>query len=233
MEKRMLIAVIVLLFSGTALALSPMGSPRAGLTQGQFRAGAEYSYSDMDLDLEAVGSFDDVEIHFFGGNVGYGIQNNWEAFVRLGATDMEAQDWDGGTEFAYGFGTKVTFVEGDTVDWGGLFQMTWIEGDDSGLFLLDGVLVADPEVDGYEIQIAVGPTYKAENMRIYGGPFLHFIDADVDLTVVGIGDVSLDLEEDSEFGGFVGAEFDIAINTIASIDFMFTGDAWGIGAGKF
>jgi len=231
MAKQMLAAVVVLSACGTVMALSPMGPPTASLEQGQFSLGGNYFYSEMDLDVDVLGTLDDAEVQFIGTTLSYGISEAWEVFVRLGVTDIEFEDWDSGSEFAYGFGTKVTFLEGDVVDWGVLFEMNWFEGEDDGTFLLDTYTVSDPDIDGYEMQIAVGPTYKGDGMRVYGGPFLHFVDADLDFTVVSpaLGGVSLDVEEESVFGGFVGTEFDIAENALFNIEGAFTADAWGVG----
>jgi hypothetical protein len=43
--------MMVSLSGSTAFALDPMGPPAAGLKQGQFKAGADYSHSEMDLEL--------------------------------------------------------------------------------------------------------------------------------------------------------------------------------------
>jgi len=140
----------------------------------------------------------------------------------------EVEDWDGGNEFAYGFGTKLTISEQDAITWGGLFQMTWIEGDDS----VSGI---DIDVDAYEMQIAFGPTYEVDSMRIYGGPFLHLVDGDGKASgvVPGWGAISgsFDVEQESEFGGYVGAQFDVAENSCVNVEAQFTGDAWAITAG--
>ena len=81
-----------------------------------------------------------------------------------------------------------------------------------------------------EIQIALGPTYTAEGVMIYGGPFLHLIDGDMDLQS-GATKVSADLEEESEVGGYIGAQFDIMENAAINVEYQLTGDAQGIFAG--
>jgi len=73
------------------------------------------------------------------------------------------------------------------------------------------------------MQIAVGPTWKLnDTLSIYGGPFVHLIDGDVE---------NADLEEDSAFGGYVGAEAALADNTSLFGEIQLTGSGWAIGAG--
>ncbi|TET88118.1 MAG: hypothetical protein E3J46_05515 [Desulfobacteraceae bacterium] len=135
MEKKMWVTVLVVVLGSSTLAvgLTPMGPPRAGLTKGQYRVGLDYSYSEMDLKLSGYGFSwtADVEANMLFGNFGYGISDKWEGFVRLGFANVEAEDFDGDNEFAYGFGTKLTFAEQDAVTWGALFQIGWFEGEDT------------------------------------------------------------------------------------------------------
>jgi hypothetical protein len=221
-RKRMLLLVVVLmvagLWSSAAWALRPMGPPMAGLEPSQMSVGFEFSWSEMDADIDGD-TTDDIESLAYLANLGYGIADNWEAFIRLGiaGVDVDDEDFSGDDQFAYGFGTKLTFAEDDALTWGGLFQMDWTKSEDSG---------EDVEIEAYEIQIAVGPTYQMEGMSLFGGPFLHFVDGDVDVP----GD-TLDMEQESEIGGYVGAQFDIAENASWNIEFQFTGDAQAICTG--
>ena len=80
-----------------------------------------------------------------------------------------------------------------------------------------------------EIQIALGPSYEDGKWRLYGGPFLHFIDGEGDLTVGGI-DISGDFEQESIFGGFVGANVDLSENITLGLEYQLTGSANAIGA---
>jgi len=239
MEKRMILLVVVLMvlsvYTSAALALPPMGPPKAGLKQGQFSVGFDFSYSETDAKVSGLGiseTLNDVESFTYLANLGYGVADNWESFILLGLTNVEFEDFKGSSEFAYGFGTKVTFKQGDPLTWGGLVQMNWAKSDDSitGDVPGYGIVTADLEIDFYEIQIAVGPTYEIEGMRLYGGPFLHFIDGDLDVNVLGVTG-TLDVEQESEFGGYIGAQFDINENTSCNIEYQLTGDASAIGAG--
>ena len=227
MEKKMWVAalVAVLASSTLALGLAPMGPPRASLNQGQSSAALDYSYSEMDLEFSGFGTTatEEVETNMLFANLGYGITEQCEGFARLGVATIEVEDFDSGSEFAYGLGTKLTLAEQDAVTWGALFQIGWFEGDDS----IAGV---DVEIDAYEIQIAAGLTYEAENMRIYGGPFLHFVDGDGNAEILGYSG-SFDVEQESVFGGYIGAQMDTAKNSFLNVEAQFTGDAWALGFG--
>jgi hypothetical protein len=231
MEKKVIVVLLVFAFcSVPSFGLSLMGPPKAGLDQGQYRIGLDYSHGEMDLEFSGGGASEtgEVESDMIFANLGYGLAETCEGFVRLGVSSIEVEGFDSGSEFAYGFGTKITITEQDAVTWGGLFQISWFEGDDT----VDGI---DVDIDAYEIQIAIGPTYEADKMRIYGGPFLHLVDGDGKLEAVipGWGAVSgnFDVEQESEFGGFFGAQFNIADNSNVNVELQFTGDAWAIGAG--
>jgi hypothetical protein len=178
MEKRMLwlgvVIMVVGLFSAGALATS-LGPPTSSLKQGQFKTGLEYFRSDMDLELTGkvaesesidfvvgldqskTGSYKlvdqtmETKMNKIYANIGYGIVDNWEVFIRLGGVDAELDfeeqsaqyltypaypdadpnrvttiNFDGDFTFAYGFGIKATLWEqSPELKWGGLFQMSW------------------------------------------------------------------------------------------------------------
>jgi hypothetical protein len=230
MNKKLLLVVVILTalaLTGSALALAPMGPPTAGLKTGQFRVGVEYAYSNEDMKVEDE-KIDNVASNMIFGNLGYGIMDEWEAFGRVGVADTKADDmfgvsglnFDGDFKFAWGFGTKVTFLKQENLNWGALFQMTWLKSDDT----ISGY---DFEVDFYEMQIAVGPTWKLnDTLSIYGGPFVHWIKGDVDVE-----GESGDLEEDSAYGGYVGVDAALADNTSLFGEFQLTGSGWAIGTG--
>jgi len=199
----------------------------------------------------------DLESEIILGRVSYGVSDEWDVFLRLGVADAqcdmeqtypdsakhEYQGFDGSFGFAWGVGTRATFWQDEEISWGGLFQITWLEPDDSSVssVILPGELdySGTAEIDIREVQIAVGPTWRAdEGIRIYGGPFLHFVNGDLDISGnivdpdVGISMESTgDIEEESQFGGFVGAHLDVDENTNCFIECQLTGDAWGIGVG--
>jgi hypothetical protein len=193
------------LAGSTAFALDLMGPPAGGLKQGQFHVGLDYSYSQMDLELDAGTWVEHLDGMFYDAgdavsftlkdfetsrvyaNFGYGIADNWDVFLRLGGTDAEFGDsiwldgesFDSGAEVAVGAGIKGTFYEEGNFRLGGVFQVGWAEYD--GKLKAPHWAAADVvEMDITEVQIAVGPTYRfTDRFSIYGGPFLHFVDGNL------------------------------------------------------
>ena len=235
MKKQVLFVVLFVLgLAGTALALGPLGPPTAGLKTGKFSVAGEYAFSDSDVEVEGE-TLKGLESNIFLGQLGYGISDDWEVYGLLGAADHEIDDLDPldfSYDFAYGFGTKYTFAKGEKLSWGALFEMGWRSGDDS----IDvGVDSADVDFDYFEMFIAVGPTWKvSECFRIYGGPFFYMLDGDIEIegTIEGEAfDVSGDMEEESEFGGYVGAEWDLSANACLYGEVQFTSDMTVYGGG--
>ena len=194
----------------------------------------------------------DVESNAFLANIGYGATDNWEAYALLGMANVQIDKVgnakelgaDGDYGFGYGFGTKYTFRKEESLSWGAMFQMAWSNSDDSGTLTDDDFFGAevelaktDVEIDYYEIIIAVGPTYEMnEQLRIYGGPFFCMLDGEYDMKISAPDGesgmkISFDLEEDSQFGGYVGAEYDLAENAPLFVELQFTGGGWGLGVG--
>jgi hypothetical protein len=265
-------ALMIMALSSTAvLALPVMGPPKAQLGQDRWDIAIEYSHQSMDLEADGdvtdvYPDFDfvatrkvkhninDLKSNIIMARAGYGINDSWDAFVRIGLADAkddidqtypdgamhEFKGYDGSFGLAWGAGTKATFWQDEQLSWGGLFQITWLDPDDSSI-----KLAGDPEFSGkadvgfWEVQIAAGPTWRAfDNLRIYGGPFLHFVNGDLDIkgSTVDMGaeiltKASSDIEEKSQVGGYVGAQFDLDQNTSCIVECQLTDDAWGIGIG--
>ena len=274
MEKKIallpVIFMVVCVCSSAALALPPMGPPKAILGENQWAIGFGYAHQEMDLELfgktrEDLGAgwlpwdytkykIEDLTSNMFLGSLGYGVCENWDTFVYAGAagnkdeiTETLASGSSGNQyygassdyEAAWGFGTRVTFCQDGNLTWGGLFQMVWSSVDSSNLKLRgDPVFSGDLELDFWEIQIAAGPTLQLDGFSIYGGPFLHFVKGDMSLegTTVNMGTTqrvmsNADIREESNFGAYVGAQWDIDENTSWYAEGQFTGDALGFGAG--
>ena len=254
MEKKLLLAVVlVVVCSSAAFALDPMGPPMAGLKKGQFSAGADYSYSEMDLKLSEgkwsdslgfsgklpSGKIKNIKMNKVYANLGYGVADNWEMFLRLGGanTDFKTdlfdvgsvqKEFDSDTSFAIGFGTKATFYEEPKLKLGGLFQMSWASTDAKA----NGPTWSESlGIDIMEIQIAAGPTYKLmECVSIYGGPFFHIIDGDVEAKLRFLGSPtvtkrSYDIDEVGCFGGYIGTQVDVIENVPFCIEYQHTASA--------
>jgi len=196
--------------------------------------------------------------------LGYGIMDNWEAFVRLGGANIDVEadpfgwgtdEFDGGNGFAFGFGTKVTLYESGDLRVGALAQMSWAESDaklcgqytdyDDYDEWYSESWSAEAELEITEIQVAVGPAYNLmEGVLIYGGPFLHFVDGDVEgkaswnehesdwwgwWAETSDVDVSYDIKERSCFGGYIGAQVETIKDIAIYAEWQFTGDADAVG----
>jgi len=275
MWKRFAFATILIVvlgcFCSTALALDFMGPPSAGLKKGQLGLGADYSYTRMDIGLDngvvtstfykfgavfssttsKISSFTlkRLKMHKLYANIGYGITDNWEVFIRLGGVNPEfsgnffptspasqSRDYNGDVGFAIGFGTKVTFYEKDKLKLGALFQMSWASSHAtaSGTDFRESV-----DIDIIEMQIALGATYQlTEKITIYGGPFWHFVnfngsdlhgyrsyDSNPAQQEKWISRSSYDLDDISNFGGYIGAQYEIFKDTLCCIEYQHTRSA--------
>jgi hypothetical protein len=249
--------------SSACFALDLMGPPASGVKQGQFHIGADYSYSQMDLELDAGrwveyldGVFNDAgdAVPFtlkdfrtarLYASFGYGIADNWDVFVRLGGTDAQFGDsiwqdqerFDSGAQMAIGGGVKATFYEEGNLRLGALLQASWAEFD--GELLAPHWAAADSvEMDITEIQIAVGATCRlTDQVSIYGGPFFHFVDGDLDDVYSEIDEAtgglltshySWSVQEDSILGAYIGAQVDLADNCSVNIECQLTSAAEAI-----
>jgi len=197
----------------------------------------------------------DNNVQRYYGTIGYGVTDVWEAYVQLGIADVKAQTKEEGEEseghnfdndFAWGWGTRYTFYEQDNIRWGASLQMNWLDTSvghkgtwvDGGL---DGTWNATIDYETYDLLIAVGPTADMGGWNLYGGPFYYYlsgeIDGEVTITPSGwdtaaeIEKFSGDLEADSNFGGFVGAQISLKENCDLTTELSFTGDGMAIGAG--
>jgi hypothetical protein len=252
MKKNLLLVDVILTaldLTGSALALAPMGPPTAGLKTGQFRAGADYSYSDMDFKVDwGHGEYTakNIKVNMVAANIGYGVMDDLEVFGRLGAGnaagDLDGFDASGDYKFIWGLGTKYTFLKQENLDWGVLFQIGWVstEFSDSGSYV-EGETTYDwkenYKLDMYNIEIAVGPTWKAaEGLSIYGGPFFNLVRGDLDYHYsetpgTYTDSETADVKEKSMFGGYVGAQWDFMQNASLFGEFQYVGTGWTFGTG--
>jgi len=217
-------------------------------------SGPAFPSNQKDAEIE------DFESNMYFGTIAYGVSNEWEIFTRLGMADVEfdadpepanGSDFDGGSEFAFAVGTKRTLADNGNVKWGCLFQFLWSEADDkttastsygNGAILGDGDPVPSGtkvDVDWYEIQLAMGPTIQvADGVCVYGGPFLHFMEGDLaakyTISEVGSFQEEYDLEQLSEFGGYVGGIVELG-DALADAtlhgEVQFTSDAFAFAIG--
>ncbi len=249
----------------SVLGLDQMGPPVAGLEQGQFKAGVDFSYSEMDLEMKDGSWIEYLDGAFLDAgeataftlkdfeaaktfvNLGYGFADICEGFLRVGGTKgsfgdsvwVDSEEFDSGSELAAGGGLKATFFEEGGLRVGGLLQGSWAEYHGK----LDAPHWAAPdfvELDLAEVQIAFGAAYTWEDrLTLYGGPFFHFVSGDLDDTLSEVDTISggllnseyvWEVDEDSVFGGYFGAQLEIGEGCSVSIEYHKTAAADAFGA---
>jgi hypothetical protein len=216
-EMRRVIIIIAVLFCSPAWALTYMGSPASDVKQGQLFFGFDYSNSEIDFEFRSNGVrriLDDVDIDLYMGRAGLGVFDGLEVFGRFGVSEIEEL----GNETAWGLGTRATFAEKGNVSWGALFQLMSLHADETGNL---GRYTLNGDFDVYEYQFAIGPTFDNGDSSVYFGPFFHFIDGDADLASYG----SVDIEQESEVGLYIGVLWELGDNTTLNIEFQGTDDA--------
>ncbi|MBA7495854.1 hypothetical protein ES702_06450 [subsurface metagenome] len=224
---------VVIVLSGllisSAQAMTPIGPSVATLDDLQFAVGFGYSHSKGDIEISALGlkaTAKDVEIDTYMANLALGISKDWEVQFDIGGSSFDYVDFSSTGDCAWGFGVKNTLWEKDKIKLGAAFTLHWYEASDSGVTL---GIPWEEKVRWREIQIAVGPSYKDDAVCLYGGPFLHFIDGDGDVTIGGI-EFSGDIEQDSIFGGFIGGRLDLNDNISLGVEYQLTSSVQAIGA---
>jgi hypothetical protein len=175
-------------------------------------------------------------------NIGYGVTNRLEAFVRVGGTSaqfgdsvwQDQEEFESSTDFAVGGGLKATFYDDGALQVGGLVQGSWAEY--NGTLFAPHWFAADRvEIDLAELQVAIGAAYTwAERFGIYGGPFLHFVSGDLNDTFSAVdagtgglltSNYEWDIDEDSVFGGYFGAQVVLTDNCTFNVEYMLTAAA--------
>jgi hypothetical protein len=178
------------------------------------------------------------------------VLENMDLFIRIGATDAtdeitevqatdKYKDFDGNFGFSWGAGGRATFYKEGNTTWGGNFQVNWVNPGSSDITNeIDTNFTGNAEISYWEAQLGIGPTVEIDDVRIYGGPFLHFINGDLDIngnTSSGITQISTKtsqtIREKSQVGGFLGAQWNLGNNTTLITEAQITGDGWGIGIG--
>lgn len=222
------IVVVAGLLSSSAQALTPIGPPAATLDKGQFAAGFDYTQSKTDIEISGYGItaiVPDCELNTKMANLVFGISKDLELQIDLGTSSYEEDDVSSSGDFAWGFVLRSTFAQQDKVKWGVATSAHWYEASGSGV----DFGIPWTETDNWcELQFAVGPSYSDKRFCLYGGPFLHFIDGEAKGTFAGI-PISADFEQDSIFGGFIGARIEFAENMELGFEYLNTGSAQAVG----
>jgi len=217
--------VVACLLSSPALALTAIGPPAANLDPLQFAAGFGFSRSEMDVEFEILGmslTSKDNELDAYMANLIWGLHKSWEFQIDLGLSNADYPDGSSSSgDGAFGFGVKTTWLDSGKFKLGSAVTLHFYESHTSGYDL--GVLWQE-EDEWLDLQIAFGPSYDFGAVCLYGGPFLHFIDGEAEVTFNG-SVFSDDFEQADIFGGFVGARFDLSDNASVGIEYQLTGSA--------
>ena len=258
--------VIAGLGGQSVFALDPMGPPASALQRGEYKATLDYSFSKMDLDLingtwterldgvfhgtglaESL-TIKDFKAHRAYAGLGYGVIDNWEAFLRLGGTNgtfgdsiwEDGEDFDGNIDFAAGAGVRATFYETGNLQLGGLLQASYAEYD--GKLDAPGLPSSDfIEASITEVQLALGATYRwTDRLSVYGGPFAHVVWGDFDDTFTLFDDdldglvhsvYSWEIDQGPDYGAYIGAWMVLNQNCSFNVELQLTADANALGMG--
>ena len=253
------ILIIIALSHSVACAFDPIGPPAARLKGGWSATTLEYLYSSMDLETDSFTlapiAFSSDTIKSIKSNKVYvnfasALQDYGEVFLRLGAMDASPDTGDNRTnwasfvgdsdyEFAVGAGAKFNF--GQSQDgahiWSLVAQTSYasLDLDVKTGPILDSVATLAGEVDIWEVQIALGYTRRfSDRFWVYCGPFLHFVsgDADIEGSIDGAATkASTDLEQESQVGGYVGAEWSRGGDFSLCVEWQFTSGGYALGGG--
>jgi len=202
---------------------------------------------------------DDLRSNMFFGTLAYGICEDWDIFARIGAADAgdrivalaadtgaveRENEFDGSFGLAWGVGTRATFARSGPWSFGGLMQVTWFQPGSSS-FSIDDPLIPDESWDGeveldyWQAQAALAATYQVDRWRFWAGPFLQFIQGDMDFrgtADLGGGGLSTirwtsDVHESSQVGGYFGANWEMSDAFDVWVEGQLTGDSWVVGIG--
>lgn len=256
-QKRSLSVVVALLIAmggSVALALDPLGPPKAGPAAGQFQIGADILYGAADTEIHEKYSSRTFQNGVFQpdqsvsgrtwvkwgnqptsklyANLGYGILQNWEAFLRLGGADY---GWNNDSLLTVGGGTKATFYETGNWSFGGILQLTWTGWDDESEMYYG---TSSSENSVTEAQAALGACYQfSPQFSLYGGPFATYYEGTSESKGVSVSGTSVtflegsrDTDVDAWFGGYLGLRIQIHEKATAAIEYQYTADAYAFAA---
>ncbi len=242
MEKRRLVkavVVVVTLLCSVSFAGGPLGPPMSVLNPGQWAFDVAYFYEKMDLygcgkfsEMGAEPNSEDPNLWDWGfsdaglsklklsgfktnailGSIEYGLCENWDIYVRLGAADAKADIyWWGDPEkvsadFDYGLawqiGANFTICQSGPWTFGGRMQIgaaypgdwkekwydTWMEGEGNGNGNGDGEGVdvgrATAELDWWQGMAYLGATYQMSDvLQLYAGGGWQSLQGSLDVKI--------------------------------------------------
>ena len=243
LRKAFLIIGLGTILSATAATAATLGPPLALMGQDQWGVGLEYGRQSVDLqadgtvDVTYLGvrsvvaeslCIEDLNVNMVFGTLAYGVWDDWDVFVRLGASDAEADvnirgydvsgelgdaqqyaidSFDSSYGFAWGVGTRATFHRWGPWAIGGLAQFTWFQPDEGDVSYTDPLLEAgashagEMSLDYWTVQLSLAAVYQVDAWQFWAGPFVQFIRGDLDRN----GEVVVNDEDDPIAGSFDGS----------------------------
>jgi len=254
---------------------APMGVPMATLEEGQWTLGLGYGYGETDWEAHGLrvqtpdggsstytAEFIDLEglrTRVVLGGLAYGVCDNWDLFLRLGASDVrdnisihttppsgapERLSYDGDSGLAWGIGTRATFCHWGPWRFGGLAQITWFDPKDSDFSssdpdVADTLFVGNADIEFWQTQVALAAVYQIDTLSFWAGPFLEFVEGDldrsgrtlVDGTDTGRFTASADIKESTQVGIHMGVNWEASTKLNCQIEGQFTNDSWFLGIG--
>ena len=255
-----------------ALAGAPLGIPIAALEEQEWAVGVEYGYEKADLEgfgsgvrtisgvpayfVESV-DIDGLATRMIFGSLAYGVCDNWDLFLRVGAADgqggirvqgappggsAERSSHDGNYGVAWGVGSRATFCHWGPWRFGGLLQATWFDARCSDFLstdpdAVDTVFSGSADLAFWQTQAALAAVYQIDTLRFWAGPFLRFMEGDMDrsgrIFVSGVDsgsfEGSTEIEETSQFGPHTGIDWEVTARINCRVEGQFTRDGWFLG----
>ncbi len=174
---------------------------------------------------------EDLTSNMVFGSLSYGISDTWDIFGRVGAANASdsiilspadstaaerSDDFDGGWGLAWGIGTRATLVRWGSFSVGSVMQVTWFQPGESDFsiadpFLPDETWVGDVDLDYWQAQFGLAAAVQSGIWRGWVGPFLQFVEGDLDFdgtAIIGDSTAGLnwssDIHQSSEIGVFGG-----------------------------
>ena len=252
--------VVLVLSGSSAFALDPLGPPVTEIRKGQIKAGIEYSLGSMDfeltngmgflknlsistdtIDVQSGGIADltveDFESEKVNAYIGYGLEQNWEAYVRIGASNSELDTFESGYTPSIAGGLRITMIDDRKFKVGGAAQIGWTKYGGE-VTSPDWFSPGSVDIDIKEVQATLGVLYKwTDYISVYGGPFYHYIFGEYNFNLtyvdngIGYSKYTADIEAKSNLGGYVGTKIDIGKNIYLNCEYQLTADADCLSAG--
>jgi hypothetical protein len=209
--KRVVLAIVCLLvLTGTSFAQhigpgTPVKNKDGNIATPNVGIGYSYYNSKWDdFDIEQNQTYLHVGAVF-----GDLSTPNYEAYLRIGASDLKEEDDDFDADFEpfYGAGLRCEFVQGRIWGLGGVFQAAYMyKFTDKVTGIVNGVNLDDKVNVKNMVQLdAAAPIQvKLRDSLLYFGPLVYYSTAKVKIDSL---DYSDRFDEDYNFGGYAGVAF--------------------------